>query len=588
MLYQLSYRPLLGTRESIKFRRRAQGRAPGYHPPQVRIPPRTLAAVRLACATAVAAAVGLAACSKDATVPIKIQLPDYDNFPAEDHRAEINSFVLSIWKGTPGLCHPLGASDPMKLVTARVYPADARSFSAENLRGGRDQFVVLEGCRQLPEDLEADPSRCDAVYRGSSVPGDYLAPGQTEPTGRKYDVIRLFFGRVGVFNPLQSVLSEGNAFGGALDLGNGKFAFAGGIGEGGTLPQYVYVFDRDDLQFNLLPDRLLLTPRVFPAMARRPGGGAVLFGGYASVTDTQALTPSEELDRDGTPMEGANLNVAPRAFASAVPIAGDRVLLTGGVNDRDFLDPEPDSFEWDESGVDPFQPGSARVHHAGVPLPDGRALFTGGISKVAALGFVEVSANADVVESASSNDKVSGMLPRWGHTATVLPDGRVLLAGGAAALPALTGDTAGLAVATVTSADLFDFVANAFATERPAVLKTGRANHAAAALGNGDVVLAGGTRCAGAYPGFVDFTTAACEGGPIVPLRSTEIWWNDRNQFVDGPDLLYARTGHAAFHLGDGTLLVAGGIGATGQNILVAEIYVPTWRCSATTSTAFP
>lgn len=563
--------------------------------------------LRLALACATTLAVTLAACSRSATVPVIVQFPNYDGlnggFPDEDRRSEIQSYVLSIWKGTPGLCavDAVGNNKRMEHITSRVYPANAEGFSISDLTGGRDQFVVLEGCRQPPEELVADPTLCDVVYRGSSVPGDYLAPGQTEPTGRKYDAVRLFFGRVGRFNPLKSRLTEG-AFAGSTELTAGKFVFAGGVASidpASEISSSVYLFDRDLLAFarGLEP---MGYPRAFSTIAPIPKGGALISGGYSALdVEDDAIRYGEFTNRDGLPLgTSSRISMSPRAFAATAPISGGRVIVRGGMTGRDFVaalapnQPIPrEAEEWDESGVETFGLNTARIFLAGTPLADGRALFAGGISADFTTGQPNVSASADVISGGGSTTftTISGMLQRWGHAVTLLPDGRALVTGGASTVPTLTGTSAGMSIANVTSADLFAI--DAFEQQRSAVLKIPRAHHATAAFGNGDAIVTGGSRCAGALPGFVDLSNAMCAGESAKPMRSTEIFWHSASPapvFVPGPDLMSARYGHSAFHLGDGTVLVAGGIGTNGFIVNLAEIYVPTWRCSVTTTTAFP
>jgi hypothetical protein len=62
-------------------------------------------------------------------------------------------------------------------------------------------------------------------------------------------------------------------------------------------------------------------------------------------------------------------------------------------------------------------------------LPDGTVLVTGGLS----MSDDGTFPTAEVYDPESGEWSASGNLvaPRWRHTATLLPDGRVLLAGGA-------------------------------------------------------------------------------------------------------------------------------------------------------------
>ena len=124
---------------------------------------------------------------------------------------------------------------------------------------------------------------------------------------------------------------------------------------------------------------------------------------------------------------------------------------------------------------------------------------------------------------------------RWGHTATSLPGGRILVAGGA------NGN------GPVGSTEVLDFAASQTSAGPP--LLTPRSDHTATLLASGLVLIAGGT-------------------GATGPLASTELFDPSTGSIVAGPPMTVARAGHTATVLADGSVLIAGG-DATGS----AEIY---------------
>src|SRR5213083_1522475 len=133
--------------------------------------------------------------------------------------------------------------------------------------------------------------------------------------------------------------------------------------------------------------------------------------------------------------------------------------------------------------------------------------------------------------------------PVWGHTATRLNDGTVLLAGG-------TGD-GGL---PVNAAVLYDPATDTFAALDP--LSTPRGRHTATLLSDGKVLIAGGT------------------DGPNA-LASLEVYDPPTRTFSPAPSaLLTPRQDHAATLLNDGRLLVAGGSNSLGT-LNSAELYNP-------------
>src|SRR5215831_14859654 len=74
-----------------------------------------------------------------------------------------------------------------------------------------------------------------------------------------------------------------------------------------------------------------------------------------------------------------------------------------------------------------------RFFHTSTLLPDGRVLIAGGNSAFLFGGASAVESSAELYDPATGTFAATGAMttPRDGHTATLLPDGRVLLAGGA-------------------------------------------------------------------------------------------------------------------------------------------------------------
>jgi hypothetical protein len=129
---------------------------------------------------------------------------------------------------------------------------------------------------------------------------------------------------------------------------------------------------------------------------------------------------------------------------------------------------------------------------------------------------------------------------RWAHTATLLPNGNVLLAGG----------FNGSGVAT--SADLYDPWA---ATFTAVAWPTARAVHSATLLGNGSVLIAGGHVGAS-------------------QVASTEIFNPATNTFTPYNSMNVAREGHFANLLPTGDVLLSGGYNTTNGALSTAELFV--------------
>jgi hypothetical protein len=128
------------------------------------------------------------------------------------------------------------------------------------------------------------------------------------------------------------------------------------------------------------------------------------------------------------------------------------------------------------------------------------------------------------------------------HTATLLRDGKVLVAGGY-----IGGD------GNISSAELFDPATKSFAAAGSMAIA--RSSHTATLLPNGKVLIAGGFN--GDY------------------LDTTEIYDPATKRFSPGGRLTTPRSGHVATVLNDGRILIAGGVGTGWTFLKSAEIYDP-------------
>ncbi len=134
--------------------------------------------------------------------------------------------------------------------------------------------------------------------------------------------------------------------------------------------------------------------------------------------------------------------------------------------------------------------------------------------------------------------------PRAAHTASLLNDGKVLIAGGFIK----EGEITATAEIFDPQDDKFSLVGN---------LKSPRAFHTATLLPNGKVLLVGGTG----------------QGG--LPDQTSEIYDPQTMTFSSSGDLHFARTNHQATRLNDGKILFTGGINFEKAALSEAEIYDP-------------
>lgn len=188
---------------------------------------------------------------------------------------------------------------------------------------------------------------------------------------------------------------------------------------------------------------------------------------------------------------------------------------------------------------------TARFSHTATLLPNGKVLVAGGIG-----------ADEGEVGSAELYDRESGMWTLTGslvnardsHTATLLPNGKVLVAGGYG--------TAG----PLASAELYNPTTGTWSATGH--LAVARYFATATLLRDGKVLVTGGTN-------LIDHT-----------LASAELYDPDSGTWTSTGSMVIKRNWHTATLLSNAKVMVAGGFGPTGLAAQSAEIYNPdsgTW-----------
>src|SRR5437773_7702929 len=128
--------------------------------------------------------------------------------------------------------------------------------------------------------------------------------------------------------------------------------------------------------------------------------------------------------------------------------------------------------------------------------------------------------------SAMTLDSATMSVERRGHTATRLPDGRVLIAGGE--------NSSGV----LNQCEIFDPSAGTFSVAGN--MGAARVDHSATLLSDGRVLIAGGR-------------------GALGAVNTTEIFDPATGTFTSGPAMGVARAAHSATLFADGRVLIAGG-----------------------------
>ncbi len=279
---------------------------------------------------------------------------------------------------------------------------------------------------------------------------------------------------------------------------------------------------------------LLSTGRVLIA-----GGGAPADAARAELYDPKTGTFSAT----GSLITG-------RYGATATVLSDGHVLIAGGWSENpnapvlasaELYDPKTGTFSATRSMTTP------RAGHTATLLDDGRVLVTGG--QIESDNVFSALASAELYDPQTGTFSPTGSMTvaRFNHTATLLPGGHVLIAGGGG--PAGVGSAPGLA-----SAELYDPVNGTFTPTGS--MADARFWQTATLLANGHVLIAGGD-----------------EG--TRPLASAELYDPTAATFASTGSMAAARYLHTASRLANGLVLIAGGYADGVGSLSSAELYDP-------------
>ncbi len=334
----------------------------------------------------------------------------------------------------------------------------------------------------------------------------------------------------------------------------------------------------------------MATPRQNQAASKLSSGGKVLVTGGFSIHPLQGA----ELYDPATGAFAATGNLtAARQNHTSTLLGNGQVLLVGGqggVGGGLALD----TAELYSAGTEAFAPttglmGSPRVFHTATLLGDGTVLITGGLWNTVAHSLVS---SAEVYDPATKTFLAAGSMTtgRYWHTATLLPDGQVLIAGGyggsglpldsaelydpATGLFTATGNmnsprygqtatllsadglvlvAGGYGAGVLAGAELYEPASGTFQTTTGA-LNVARQFHTATALPSGKVLLAGGL--------------TATEG-----LESAELYDPVIGTFAVTDPMEFERAHGTATLLDSGEVLVLGGWSMSDAGLASAELF---------------
>jgi len=198
-------------------------------------------------------------------------------------------------------------------------------------------------------------------------------------------------------------------------------------------------------------------------------------GATALAQSQGAFTPTGNLTTQRTG------HTATLLTSGNVLIAGGSAILAGSPvwASAELYDPLTSTFTLNGGMTTP------RAGHTATLLPDGKVLIAGGYSSQEMGSLGNLLARAELYDPSTNSFTVTGTMtrPRQGHTATLLNTGKVLITGGESSVPSVIES----------SAELYDPLTGTFAATGS--MAATRTAHVAALLPNGGVFIEGGGIC---------------------------------------------------------------------------------------------
>jgi hypothetical protein len=280
---------------------------------------------------------------------------------------------------------------------------------------------------------------------------------------------------------------------------------------------------------------------------------------------------------------------AGRGFFTATPLPNGKILIAGGTNaagvpqrTAEYYDPATGLFSPAGTMLQP------RAGHSATLLPSGAVLLAGGAIDANSTLTRSAEVFSPTTGLSTPTGFMAGTLGRGGHTATLIEgcgcalDGKVVIAGGGVRGPLLVGFVDTMIM-------IYDPATRTFSTAGAPTLTDGRAVHTATLLPGGKLLLAGGfwgnaiingTTVTGIFGGAL----WSAELLDLASLSITCVGGKSGNSCVR--IMKAGRGAHTATVLANGKVLLAGGADNLKGKIGVlasAELYTPASNSFAAT-----
>jgi hypothetical protein len=365
----------------------------------------------------------------------------------------------------------------------------------------------------------------DGFFATRLIDGRVLVLGESATSAEVYGPATGTFSRTG-----QMISDTGGAT--ATLLKDGRVLVAGGTSVSGDTLASAEIYDPGTGKFS--PTGSMNVARNGAAASLLSDGRVLITGGMPPVGMAIAMAHLPGLDGKSGPV----------------------VTMTGpdNLDSAELYNPATGKFTMTGSM------SISRRGHTSTRLVDGRVLIAGGAQSSA-------GGDSPALDTAELYNPATGMFVSTGtmtsghdmHTATLLQDGRVLIAGGV--------NQASQVAAT---AELYDPGTGKFSGTGS--LAHALEWHSATLLPNGQVLIAGG------YEFTYETKGSGWQVKSMGALASAELYDPTTGHFGNAGSMTMARTGHTATLLLDGRVLIAGGVGpadGTGQSLSSAEMYLP-------------